>query len=1214
MAKEINQKLGFDASGAINTLLRLQNGLGAANTSLINFGNTAKTFPAKAAPMVATLDRMATSATKLSRALNGLSSSTGKASLSASIFGKPQGFAENMKRLDEIAKKTKAAQQTASKTPTTTPVTPIPTPNPEPVEKVASAWQRVGDIVKGMVIHTAINAVVREFLGATEAARKFGLAIAEIQTIAGSLGKTNLELSNDVFELSNAMGKSAQDVAEGLYQTISNQVVDAADAFRFLAEAQKLAITTAATTEESVDALSSVMNSYSLGIEDTSRVSGQLFEIVNLGRLRLDEIADRIGRITPMAAQMGVSFAEVGGAIATMTVQGVKADTAITQLRAIMSKLQKPTEELKKVFRSWGVEDGPEALRTFGGLGGVLQKLSKETNNSSTEMAEFFNVVRSMTGYLALNTDEGNRFAEATKKIAGAGNAATTAYTKFLQTDAYSMTRQVNQLKNTFIQLGAAMVPIASFGANILNLMFGNVGKGTEVIVSWFDDFAMSRRKVDALVQAQAKRRELTERAFTRFERQEWSEREQVVREAVADMGASFNAYLKTIEASEKASTNVFKGFTEDIISNYESVYADLVDVSKNATDKIKKNNKSILDIESEISDLRFDTAFDKASTAFQKVDLLANRAGTQLNDALVKSVNGITDPDKFEEVMKGLERAEATARSALSEAGGDTRLRLRAENLVQTILEQQINLRRQYNEEVKKAGPIADAAAKSMRDKGEELKSLIEQYEAAMTREQKAETPAQKELERKTRESIKAQIDNIDFLPEVDIMKQLGMDPDSLLKLNFQLREVFNLKTIEWEGAQESINKALQEAKLTARVTLIPEVASMDFKGTGAAIGLSPDNYDNPASFDQAVFNEAKKVLADQDRLRKENKLSLDELQKSEFDYSEALRNTIMYLTKKRDAELANAKQAASSEGMFGRRQVDMEQYGPAKLKIETAMASHQTYFKQLEDFYKQLENGTALSEAQLMKLTEASMAYNAAGTDPAVLLKYNELLTKLHELNEQVEKRKVLEQEINTNTPKVPAATKFIENIEAMDQKLIDERAKVREVNQEVNAGAQGFDNQGTAVDLTIQKVNLLDATTSALLTPINSATSAYREMAMAASAAAESGAEALQYAYSGGSVNFLAAGGRGQDRRPAMLADGEFVVNSRSAGKFFSELNAMNSGSRPAYRAQGGAVTNVGDVNVTVKGGDTAQATVREIGQSLRREIQRGNIKLK
>ena len=77
--------------------------------------------------------------------------------------------------------------------------------------------------------------------------------------------------------------------------------------------------------------------------------------------------------------------------------------------------------------------------------------------------------------------------------------------------------------------------------------------------------------------------------------------------------------------------------------------------------------------------------------------------------------------------------------------------------------------------------------------------------------------------------------------------------------------------------------------------------------------------------------------------------------------------------------------------------------------------------------------------------------------------------------------------------------------------------------------------------------------------------------------------------------------------------MLSPGEFVVNARSAKNFFSELNAINSGSKPVFREQGGPVTNVGDINVTVQGGESTQQSARDIAYALRREINRGTITL-
>lgn len=96
-------------------------------------------------------------------------------------------------------------------------------------------------------------------------------------------------------------------------------------------------------------------------------------------------------------------------------------------------------------------------------------------------------------------------------------------------------------------------------------------------------------------------------------------------------------------------------------------------------------------------------------------------------------------------------------------------------------------------------------------------------------------------------------------------------------------------------------------------------------------------------------------------------------------------------------------------------------------------------------------------------------------------------------------------------------------------------------------------------------------------------------------------------------GGLIKRFAAGGSvGSDSIAAMLSPGEFVTNRASTRKFLPLLSAMNSGS--TRMASGGAVTNnVGDVNVTVQGGDTSEATVRQIGNALRRELKRGNIRL-
>jgi hypothetical protein len=94
------------------------------------------------------------------------------------------------------------------------------------------------------------------------------------------------------------------------------------------------------------------------------------------------------------------------------------------------------------------------------------------------------------------------------------------------------------------------------------------------------------------------------------------------------------------------------------------------------------------------------------------------------------------------------------------------------------------------------------------------------------------------------------------------------------------------------------------------------------------------------------------------------------------------------------------------------------------------------------------------------------------------------------------------------------------------------------------------------------------------------------------------------------------YLAAGGpAGTDVIPAWLSKGEFVMNAGATQKFASQLIAMNAGVQPVYRNDGGNVTtSIGDINVTVKGGDTGRQTAKSIAAELRRSLRRGTVSLK
>lgn len=93
-------------------------------------------------------------------------------------------------------------------------------------------------------------------------------------------------------------------------------------------------------------------------------------------------------------------------------------------------------------------------------------------------------------------------------------------------------------------------------------------------------------------------------------------------------------------------------------------------------------------------------------------------------------------------------------------------------------------------------------------------------------------------------------------------------------------------------------------------------------------------------------------------------------------------------------------------------------------------------------------------------------------------------------------------------------------------------------------------------------------------------------------------------------GGVPKMFALGGHGSDRIPALLSQGEFVVNRGATGEFYSQLIAMNSGVKRFE--SGGSVTNVGDVNISVASHGNVEADVVAIGRRIKGAIDSGRLK--
>jgi hypothetical protein len=291
---------------------------------------------------------------------------------------------------------------------------------------ISGVISRLVDLGKLVGVSLVIGGAFRlqqAFEDALGAASELSIKLAEIDTIQASSALTTQRWAEELRRLSNAFGIDTIKQAEAAYQTLSNQVAEGAEAVRFLATANQLAVTGVTDTAASVGLLTAAVNAFGLDVRDAGDIAASFFKTVELGRVRIEDIANIFGRVAVPAGQLGISLNDLNAALAVTTIKGVEPAEAFTLIRNVILKLIRPTDEMQKLFTKLGVETGPAAIATFG-FAGFLGKLEEATQGSASELGKLFGRIRAISGAAIFSGEGVGKFEAALAKIEATNAAA----------------------------------------------------------------------------------------------------------------------------------------------------------------------------------------------------------------------------------------------------------------------------------------------------------------------------------------------------------------------------------------------------------------------------------------------------------------------------------------------------------------------------------------------------------------------------------------------------------------------------------------------------------------------------------------------------------------------------------------------------------------------------------------------------------------------
>jgi TP901 family phage tail tape measure protein len=275
---------------------------------------------------------------------------------------------------------------------------------------------------------------------------EFNKQLALIQTITKDGSSTTDKWASSLRSLAREFNASEIDVAAGAYQALSNQIIKGVDDLEFMRQALILAKATNATTAESVNALSSIMNSYGMRVGEAASLSDKLFKAVDLGNFKLSDVANSMGRVTAMAAPLGISISEVLASIETATIKGLSPDEVLSSVSNLYSEMLKPSEQLAASMKRLGFETAQQGISTLR-YSGFLKAVIEDSKKYGVSVAELFPNIRGLREALLEANDGFVKFNENLRQTEKSANDATKALGEVERAAGYRTTQALNSLK-----------------------------------------------------------------------------------------------------------------------------------------------------------------------------------------------------------------------------------------------------------------------------------------------------------------------------------------------------------------------------------------------------------------------------------------------------------------------------------------------------------------------------------------------------------------------------------------------------------------------------------------------------------------------------------------------------------------------------------------------------------------------------------------------
>jgi len=316
-------------------------------------------------------------------------------------------------------------------------------------------------------------------------------SLNKIQNLVGASSAQVAQYGKDLKNVSKETGKSQAELADGLFQ-IESAGIKGSAAIETLTIAAKASAIGLGETKVVADALTSVINAYGAENITAAQATDQLAAAVKFGKLEASSLAPAIGQVIPIAAKLGVTFAEVGAAIAVYSKQGADAAKASIGVKAILANfLGDGSKEQVDALDQLGLsmESVRESFKTKG-LAQTLNDLSNAADENGVSLGNVITNVRALSAAYAVTKNQKD-YISISMGIASSAGLVSKGFKNVQKSAGFKLNKAINDLKNVAITIGELLIPYVVKLAGVLTSLAEKFNSISSPIKKFLVNFAL---------------------------------------------------------------------------------------------------------------------------------------------------------------------------------------------------------------------------------------------------------------------------------------------------------------------------------------------------------------------------------------------------------------------------------------------------------------------------------------------------------------------------------------------------------------------------------------------------------------------------------------------------------------------------------------------------------------------------------------------------